>query len=509
MTTDPHRTAPLVSTDPRTGTTTPTGLHRSSPKDVARVVADAHRAAPLLAAMHRHDRATLLDAMAARLELAESVLVTTAMTETGLPEARIRGELARTTFQLRLFAEAVREGGHLEATIDHARDTPLGAAPDIRRMLIPLGPAAVFGASNFPLAFSVPGGDTASALATGCPVVVKAHDSHLLTSQAAYEALRAAVADTGAPEGTIGIVFGREAGIALVSDPRIKAVGFTGSPRGGRALLDIVNSREEPIPFYGELGSLNPVVVTPGAAQARPEAIAAGLAQSVTGSAGQLCTKPGLVFVPAGAPGDRLVELLGSAVAEVPAQVLLNRHIADSYAKTGERLTATDAVTAVASGGAVHGEGCTVTPQVLTTDADSLGAVLEECFGPLVVVVRHDGDEALRSALAQLPGSLTATVHAEPHEEELLAGLVPVLTRAAGRLVFNGYPTGVRVSWAQHHGGPWPATNSVHTSVGVFAMRRFLRPQAWQDAPTSLLPVELRDDCAGVPRRVDGVMTSG
>lgn len=495
----------LLSRNPATGDETPTGLRATTIEEVDRVVMEAYAAMPALAALGREGRARLLEAMAERLEEGRGRLVETAMSETGLARPRLEGEAGRTTFQLRLFADAVREGSFLEAAIDHAGQTPLGPAADVRRMLVPLGPIAVFGASNFPLAFSVPGGDTASAVAAGCPVVVKAHESHPLTSQFAFDALRAGVEDLGLPPGTVGLVHGRQAGADLVVHPLVKAVGFTGSPAGGRALLDLVNGRSEPIPFYGELGSLNPLVVTPGAAEARGAAVAEGLAASITGSAGQLCTKPGLVFVPAGETGDTLVEALAAILSAADAQPLLNAGIARSYREILDHLESAPGVTAAVQATA-QSRPAWAAAGLLVTGSAGLGAVLEECFGPAAVVVRYADEADLRAALRQVPGSLTASLHSERDETALTRRLVELITPLAGRLVFNGFPTGVRVSWAQHHGGPWPSTNTLHTSVGVTAMRRFLRPLVWQDAPQELLPEELRDGHTGTPRRIDGTL---
>ncbi|MFJ9390910.1 aldehyde dehydrogenase (NADP(+)) [Nocardioides sp. NPDC101246] len=495
----------LYSHNPATGEEIPTELQATTTEEVDRIVREAEAALTALAALGRGGRARLLEAMADRLDGGRDGLVETAMSETGLARPRLEGEVGRTIFQLRLFAEAVREGSFLEAAIDHAGQTPLGPAPDVRRMLVPLGPVAVFGASNFPLAFSVPGGDTASAVAAGCPVVVKAHESHPLTSQLAFDALRATVEDLGLPPGTIGLVHGREAGASLVVHPLVKAVGFTGSPAGGRALLDLVNARPEPIPFYGELGSLNPLVVTLGAAAARGAAIAQGLAASITGSGGQLCTKPGLVFVPAGEAGDRLVEELAAILAESIAQPLLNIGIASSYREILGRLASTPGVASAVTA-QEQSEPAWAAAGLLVTGPAELPEILEECFGPAAVVVRYADEADLVAALKQVPGSLTASLHSEPDESALTRRIVAAVTPLAGRLVFNGFPTGVRVSWAQHHGGPWPSTNTLHTSVGVTAMRRFLRPLVWQDAPEHLLPEELRDGHTGTPRRIDGTL---
>ncbi|HVV24513.1 MAG TPA: aldehyde dehydrogenase family protein, partial [Pseudonocardiaceae bacterium] len=372
--------------------------------------------------------------------------------------------------------------------------------PDLRRMLVPIGPVAVFGASNFPLAFSVPGGDTASALAAGNPVVVKAHGSHPGTSRLVFEILRDA-----APDGVIGIVFGRAAGERLVTHPVIRAVGFTGSLDGGRALLDAINARPDPIPFYGELSSLNALVVSEHAARERAARIGEGLVASVTGSAGQLCTKPGLVLVPSGADGDAVVAAAAAALTRAEVVPLLNRRIRDSYMADTRGLRQTPGVSTVAHGVAVS-DGFGVPPLLVTVAADHVAdAAFAEYFGPAAVIVRYATTTELTDVIARLPASLTASVHlgaAEPAPPWL-----DRLRHTAGRLVFNGYPTGVAVSWAQHHGGPWPATNSLFTSVGATAVRRFLRPVTWQDAPATALPDELRDIPAHpLPRRVDGTM---
>jgi len=497
-----------VSTDPRTGESTPVAPE-STPGEVAMVARAAADAAPGLAAIGRAGRAALLRVAAARLEDAGDEIVDTADRETAIGPDRLRGELARTCFQLRLFADVAEEGSYLEATVDHARDTPMGPGPDLRRMLVPLGPVAVFGASNFPLAFSVPGGDTASAIAAGCPVVVKAHESHPATSLLAFRALRAAANEVGAPDRTVGVVLGKRAGAALVADPHITAVGFTGSAAGARALQEIINDRPDPIPFYGELSSINPVVITPAAAAARGAAIAEGMIASVTTSAGQLCTKPGLAFVPLGAAGDALVARMAELVAATPPRYLLNARIHDSYGRLSSRLGGLAGVEVVSTGPGPDGAGFGAAAELLTVAADDLRPeVTEECFGPLVVAVRYRDHDELLAALRELPGSLAAAVHAEDgHPDDAdLEPLLDVLRPRAGRILFDGYPTGVLVAWAQTHGGPWPATNTVHTSVGPTAIRRFLRPLTWQNAPQRVLPPELRDDGPAIPHRIDGIL---
>jgi NADP-dependent aldehyde dehydrogenase len=495
----------VTTTDPRSGATRATDIVPTSDTQVADVVASASSAFGDLRERPRAWRAGMLRAMADGLEASRTELVDVAQTETGLTQARLDGELSRTAFQLRLFADAVIEGGYLEAIIDHAGDTPLGPAPDIRRMLVPIGPVAVFGSSNFPFAFSAPGGDTASALAAGNPVIVKAHGSHPLTSRAAYVALRDAAESAGAPTGTIGIVYGQAAGAALVQHPDVAAVGFTGSLSTGRILLDLIDKRERPIPFYGELSSCNPLIITSRAIAARGDDIAAGLLASFTGSAGQLCTKPGIAFVPRDADG--FVTSLVEGARGVAPQVLLNDRIHHQFGEIRARLIS-DGRARVLVEASAGPDGFAVSPAVLEIDAaDMTAAITEEAFGPLIVLARYDDVDQVRSALTAIPDSLTASVHLEPADYAVLASLVDELQQLSGRMVFNGFPTGVRVSWAQHHGGPWPATNTFHTSVGVTAIRRFLRPLAWQSAPEELLPEELTDGYAGIPRRVDGVLT--
>jgi len=496
----------IATTNPRTGVSSATDLALTSAADVDCIVKRAEQAASDFVARGREGRARILDGVADSLHASRDALIQTADEETGLGVPRLNGELSRSIFQFRLFSEALSEGSYIEAMIDRATETALGVAPDLRRMLVPLGPVAVFGSSNFPFAFSVAGGDTASALAAGCPVVLKAHSSHPLTSLRSFEALSRGLASADAPRGTIGLVLGRAAGNALVAHPCIKAVSFTGSLAAGQSLLSVVNARDEPIPFYGELSSLNPLVITTKAAGARSAQIAQGLFASFTGSAGQLCTKPGVAFLPTGQAGDTLVEAIRDLVEGADGQVLLNRRIFDAYREISERL--------VKSGGAVVAARTTIatapggflcSPTLLTTTAKRLTTALtEECFGPLLVVARYENIEELVDAFRWFPNSLTATVHVEEDETDLLRDLTDLLAPRSGRIVYNGFPTGVRVSWAQHHGGAWPATNSLHTSVGVTAIRRFLRPFVWQDAPQSVLPIELRDGPVAVPRRMNG-----
>lgn len=458
----------------------------------------ATAAAPVMAHSTLGERAAWLRAVADALDARTADLVAVADRETHLGEARLTGEVARTTGQLRLFENVVLEGSYLEAVIDHAVPTATPPLPDLRRMLRPLGPVAVFSASNFPFAFSVAGGDTASALAVGCPVVVKAHPGHPELSRLTAEIVTAALASAGAPEGAFALVEGYDDGIALVQHPAITAVAFTGSVAGGRALHDLASARPAPIPFYGELGSVNPVVVTAGADAARGAALAAGLAGSFTLGTGQFCTKPGVVFVPDGSAFER--EL--AAVALPAAGEMLTSSIATGFASGVERLLAVPGVELVA--GSVGGPLVVAAPlDALEENADQL---LAEVFGPVTVLVRYPDSEQLLGVLDSLEGSLTATLHAEASEET--SGLVARLETVAGRLLFAGWPTGVAVTWSQHHGGPWPSTTSQFTSVGATAVRRFLRPIAYQDAPDASLPPALREgNPLGIPRRVDGVLS--
>ncbi|MEV1132244.1 aldehyde dehydrogenase (NADP(+)) [Agromyces sp. NPDC049794] len=487
-------------TDTAVTATTPT-----TAAELDEIAAAARRAFAVTVASTAAERADWLRAVADALDAARDELVAIADEETHLGTTRLNGEVARTTAQLRLFADAILEGSYLEATIDRPDPSTTPPRPDLRRMLRPLGPVAVFGASNFPFAFSVAGGDTASALAAGCPVVVKGHSAHARLSQRTAEVVAAALANAGAPDGIFAHVIGRETGVALVQHPEIRAVGFTGSLRGGRALFDLAQCRPDPIPFYGELSAVNPVLITPAALEARADELAAGLVGSFTLGAGQFCTNPGVVLVPA---GSGFAERVGGAMAAASAVPMLTDGIASAFADGIAGLAAHADVEVVAGDpGQQRGTGA---PVVLRTTTAAVladpGALLHECFGPSTLVVEYPDVADALAAVRAVGGSLTATVHAQPGED--LAPIVEVLTEVAGRVLFAGWPTGVAVSWAQQHGGPWPSTTSIHTSVGVTAMRRFLRPVAYQDAPDAALPAELRDENVhGIPRRIDGVLT--
>lgn len=468
------------------------------------VMRDAAAAAPVLAATTPRDRAAWLRAIADALDAESAALVPLAMHESHLLEQRLTGELTRTTFQLRLFAELLERGAYLEATIDHADPGwGMGARPDLRRMLRPLGPAAVYAASNFPFAFSVAGGDTAAAIAAGCPVVVKAHPAHPELSRAVATIVGEALQASGAPHGAFSLVEGLQTGRDLVLHPDITVATFTGSLRGGRALFDLAASRPTPIPFYGELGSVNPVFVTAGAATERADAIATGFAGSMTLGVGQFCTKPGVLLVPAGAGLERLVV---DAVQASAGGEMLDTKIRDGFFRGLGSLAERDDVELLAGDPA---DAEQPTPTLYGTDAATLLAhpaeLLEEHFGPAALLVRYDSAEQALAVADALEGQLTATVHGGDGDADA-AALVAALADRAGRVLYNGWPTGVSVTYAQQHGGPYPATTAPHfTSVGTASIERFLRPVAYQDVPDAALPPALQDaNPWRLPRTVDG-----
>lgn len=470
------------------------------------LLASAAAAAAPMRATAAATRATALRAVAQALDVAVGELVEIAATETALPEGRLAGEVARTTAQLRMFAAGLEEGSWLDVVIDTATPDPV-PRPDLRRVQLPVGPVLVFAAGNFPFAFSVAGGDVASALAAGCPVVVKTHPGHPLTSQRTAAIVTEALSSAGLPPGSFALVHGEAAGVAALRDPRITAASFTGSEAGGRALFDIACAREVPIPFFAEMGSLNPVFVSAGAVAARGNEIAAGYVASFTLGVGQFCTKPGLLFLPR---VHGLTAALVDAVRAVPPGRMLQDRIQDAHRAGRAALAARPGVRTLVEG--ELGAGYTGAA-LLATDVPSLlgdrAGILTECFGPTSILVEYDDTDAVLDAARLFPGCLTATVHAEAGED-FGARLVPELATRAGRLVWNAWPTGVAVSWAMHHGGPYPSTTApAHTSVGMAAIRRFLRPVCYQDHPQDLLPEVLRDaNAAGIPRRIDGRLTT-
>lgn len=501
----------ISSINPRTGEIVEALGVESSLEDVDAACRAATEAAGLLESIGRFGRATLLRAVAEALEADAHGIVALADRETALGEPRLRGELVRTCVQLRLFADVLEEGSYIGAMIDHGGDTPIGARPDLRRMLVPVGPVAVFGSSNFPLAFSVPGGDTASALAAGCPVVAKVHPSHPATSRRCYDSIQRGLSAAGAPPDALTLVQGQRAGASLVQHPAVRAVGFTGSLAGGRALYDMACQRPDPIPFYGELSSINPVVVSSRAVAERVEDLAGGFVASFTLGVGQFCTKPGIMFVPAGDDAEKMRARLASAVATSTEGWMLNAGIRDAFRGGAAELRATDGVSVVAEA-AASGGGFAAAPLLLELSAANLTArTMEECFGPIAILATYESVEELLDVLRALPGSLTGSIHTTDAERAFAVTVADTLRPKVGRLVFNGFPTGVAVSWAMNHGGPWPATtNPLHTSVGASSICRFMRPVCWQNAPAFALPDELKDvPSFPLPRRIDGRLTLG
>lgn len=461
-------------------------------------------------------RAAFLRRIAEELEELGDELIERITSETALGAERLKGERARTANQLRMFAKLIEEGSWVDARIDRAiPDRKPLPKPDIRRMFIPIGPVAVFGASNFPLAFSVAGGDTASALAAGCPVVVKAHPAHPGTSEMVGKAILKAAAETGMPEGVFSLVHGRghEVGLALVKHPYTKAVGFTGSLRGGRALFDAAATRPAPIPVYAEMGSSNPVFILPKALRERGEAIAKGLVQSVTMGVGQFCTKPGLVV---GLDDDALrgfIDKAGTIVREVSPGTMLYSGICENFSRGLQLMQEIPGVQLVSRSSVKADPAKTEAgAAIFTTDADTFlqhSVLAEEVFGPATLMIRGRSSEELLAVAKSLEGHLTATLHGTEEELTDYSELIHTLENKVGRLIFNGYPTGIEVCPSIHHGGPYPATTNSHfTSVGTAAIYRFVRPVAYQDFPQSALPVELQNENRrGIWRLIDGELT--
>lgn len=444
----------------------------------------------------REERAAFLDKIADEIEARADAITEIGTQETGLPEARLNGERGRTTGQLRLFAEHIRKGDYLDRRHDTALpDRQPLPRPDLKMVQRPIGPIAVFGASNFPLAFSTAGGDTAAALAAGCPVVVKGHSAHPGTGEIVAQAVDAAVRACGLHPGVFSLIQGgkRDVGQALVQHPRIKAVGFTGSLGGGRALFDLCAQRPEPIPFFGELGSVNPMFLLPNALGARGAEIAKGWAGSLTMGAGQFCTNPGIAVALEGSDADSFTEAARSALEGADAQTMLTDGIAKAYRDGRDRIAGSTGVQEVLT------STCDLrnaTPYLFRTTAkewlanEELG---EEVFGPLGMIVTATSEAEMQEVARSLQGQLTCTIHMDDGDTALGQALMPVLERKAGRILVNGFPTGVEVSDTMVHGGPYPAsTNFGATSVGTLSIRRFLRPVCYQNMPDALLPGDLK-----------------
>ncbi len=507
---------PFRAQNPTSGESLEPQFFSAPPQEVERTANLAHEAGAAYSRKSGREKAAFLRKIAASIEAITEELVDRAGQETALPKARLQGEVARTCGQLNLFAQVVEEGSWVGARIDRADPNRKPAPkPDIRSMLRSLGPVVVFGASNFPLAFSVAGGDTASALAAGNPVIVKAHPAHPGTSELVGHAIQESVRQCGLPEGVFSLLFdsGVQVGIALVEHPLVKAAGFTGSRSAGRALMNIAASRPEPIPFFAEMSSTNPVFILPGALRERGESIATGLHTSFTLGAGQFCTKPGLVFLPQGAEAAAFTGKLAQLVSESPQFNLLTAGISSSYGAAVTKRKATGNVKAVAEKplGSVSG-GFSAEAALWTTDAASFlqdPELADEIFGPTTLLIEHANRVEVLEAARNLEGHLTATIHGTEDDLREFADLVAILESKVGRLIFNGFPTGVEVSHAMVHGGPYPATSDGRsTSVGSQAIFRFARPVCFQGFPQGALPPEIQDaNPLGIWRMVDGTLT--
>lgn len=483
--------------------------HSATREQVDLAVSLAQSAAPRYRLLSAKRRASFLDAIAQRIDSIVDELVDRACQETGLTETRIRAEVARTTGQLNMFARMVEEGSWVNARIDTAQpDRQPLPRPDIRSLFRPLGPVAVFGASNFPIAFSVAGGDTASALAAGCPVIVKAHPYHPGVSELVGREVMAASRSEKMPEGIFALLFdkGHEVGRRLVQHPMVKAVGFTGSHRGGRSLFNLAADRAEPIPVFAEMSSINPVFLLPAALKCRGPQIAQGIHQSFTMGAGQFCTKPGVVLTDGNISFRNELIRLSS---QTPPGWLLHQKIHDGFNESVHTMRRATTVTTLVSSTRSEESPNSVTPVVFETDAMSVinnPSLLDEVFGPATMLVQYRNREEILAVARSLRGQLTASIHAEDAELSEIHELVQILEERAGRLVFNQFPTGVEVGHAVVHGGPYPATtDSRFTSVGAAAIYRFVRPVCYQNFPNSALPKELRfENRLNIRRQVDG-----
>ncbi|WP_300727158.1 aldehyde dehydrogenase (NADP(+)) [Pseudomonas sp.] len=501
----------VKSVDATTGETLAYDFHQATPAEVDRAALAAATAYPAFRALSAARRAEFLDAIADELDALGDDFVAVVCRETALPAGRIQGERGRTSGQMRLFAKVLRRGDFYGARIDQALPdrAPL-PRPDLRQYRIGLGPVAVFGASNFPLAFSTAGGDTASALAAGCPVVFKAHSGHMATAEWVANALVRAAERTGMPAGVFNMIYGAGVGEALVKHPAIQAVGFTGSLNGGRALCDMAAARPQPIPVFAEMSSINPVIILPQALAARSETIARELAASVVQGCGQFCTNPGLVIGIRSAAFSAFVQQLAAQINDQPAQTMLNAGTLRSYGKGLDKLLAHARIEHVAG---TAQQGNQARPQLFKADVSLLlngdEVLQEEVFGPTTVVIEVADQAQLSAALNGLHGQLTATVIGEPDDLQQFSELTPLLEQKVGRILLNGYPTGVEVCDSMVHGGPYPATSDARgTSVGTLAIDRFLRPVCFQNYPDSLLPDALKNaNPLGLQRLIDGQLS--
>ncbi|QTS86780.1 aldehyde dehydrogenase (NADP(+)) [Ectopseudomonas khazarica] len=497
------------SLDASSGEALPYTFIQATPEEVDAAAQAAAAAYPLYRNLSAVRRAEFLEAIADEIDALGDDFVALVSRETALPAARIQGERGRTSGQMRLFAKVLRRGDFYGARIDRAlpERQPL-PRPDLRQYQIGVGPVAVFGASNFPLAFSTAGGDTASALAAGCPVVFKAHSGHMATAECVADALIRAAEKTGMPKGVFNMIFGGGVGEILVKHPAIQAVGFTGSLKGGRALCDMAAARPQPIPVFAEMSSVNPVIVLPGALKARGSTVAKELAGSVVLGCGQFCTNPGLVIGIRSAEFSEFVAGLADAIGAQPAQTMLNAGTLRSYANGVAQLSGHARVSRLAGN---EQAGNQAQPQLFKADVSMLlegdHLLQEEVFGPTTIVVEVADSAELTRALQSMHGQLTATLIAERDDLDAFRDLLPLLEVKAGRVLLNGYPTGVEVCDAMVHGGPYPATSDARgTSVGTLAIHRFLRPVCYQNYPDDVLPEALQNaNPLGIQRLVDGV----
>ncbi|PSR56135.1 aldehyde dehydrogenase (NADP(+)) [Adhaeribacter arboris] len=500
--------------NPTKGEWLTTEFTESSPEAVAAAAEKAEAAFLIYRKKTGAERADFLQKIGEEIMNLGDALITLCQEESGLPEARLQGERGRTIGQLNMFAALLREGSWVDATVDTAiPDRKPLPKSDLRRMNIALGPVGIFGASNFPLAFSVAGGDTASALAAGCTVVVKGHPAHPGTSQLMAAAVLRAAQATNMPDGVFSMVHGQSTavGMDLVEHPLIKAIGFTGSYRGGKALFDAAARRPEPIPVYAEMGSTNPVFILPGALKERGENLAQGLATSVTMGVGQFCTNPGLVVAQQSTEAEKFLNKTTEVFTGLSAGTMLTPTIKQAFDAGIQKLTQTAGVSVLATG-ISNESACGGTPHLLRTDATTFLAtpeIGEEVFGPSTVYISATGKEELMAIANGLHGHLTATLQATPEDLVEYADLVAILERKVGRLLINGFPTGVEVCASMVHGGPFPATTDARTtSVGTAAIYRFSRPVCYQDFPDSVLPAELQNsNPLNIWRNVNGQLT--
>lgn len=487
-----HNDHKFRARNPATGEVVGPGYSESTDADVDQACALAVNASEAFGTLAPERRAAFLEAVGEQILAIGDELIAVALAETGLPRARLEGERGRTVSQLRMFAAEVRRGAWLDVTIDPALPDRVPPRTDLRRMNCPLGPVAVFGASNFPLAFSVAGGDTAAAFAAGCPVVVKGHPAHPGTGELIGRAVVRAVAECGLPAGVFAFLPGtsNQLGAALVAHPEIKAVGFTGSRDGGLALVGIAARRAEPIPVYAEMSSINPVVLLPAALASRASAMGTAFVGSLSLGAGQFCTNPGLVIARKGPDLDQFIEAAQSALCLTPKQTMLTAGIEAAYQHGVAALDANPATVRIDDRTAIGSALFMTTAQAFLADK-SLG---HEVFGVASIIVQCSDSGEMTAVLRSLEGQLTATIHFDSADHSAVAEMLPTLQSKAGRLLANGWPTGVEVTPAMVHGGPFPATSDGRsTSVGTLAMKRFLRPVCYQDIPEPLLPQPVQD----------------